>query len=1248
MTRSIADAIAVVGVSALFPGSVGAQSFWQNIVAGRDFMTDVPADHWLVEDYFDSDPAKPGKIYAKRGAFLPAVDFDPLEHGLPPRQLSTTDTAQLLALIVAQKVLDDAASVQFGKVDRRDISVILGVASATELVGQMAARIQRPHWVEGLRNAGFPEDQLQAACDRIEATYPTWDESTFPGLLGNVVAGRIANRLDLGGMNCVVDAACASSLGAVAMAVQELRLGHSSLVITGGVDALNDVFMYMCFSKTPALSPTGDCRPFAEDADGTMLGEGIGMVALRRLVDAERDGDSIYAVLRGVGASSDGRAKSIYAPRSEGQEIAIHRAYEGLDFGPADVGLIEAHGTATTAGDLAEFGGLQRAFAEVPGRQVCALGSIKSQIGHTKAAAGSASLFKTVMALHHKVLPPTIKVDRPNGKLDLANSPFYLNTRTRPWIAPASGAPRRAGVSSFGFGGSNFHVALEEYRGTAGKRVSTMTTHLVLLGGDTPEALLADLAGTAQALADRPVSTIARESQLAFDAGRAHRVAILGADAATVGGNIEAAVGLIGKAPGVAVSLPNRLHYGIGPRTGRIAFLFPGQGSQYLDMGADLAIEFDVARSIWDEAAVLPMGDGPALHDVVHPIPVFEEWERQAQAARLVRTEWAQPAIGATSASMLRLLDTLGLRPDAVAGHSYGEVTALYAAGVIGSLADLLAVSRRRGELMAEAAAGDGAMLAVRAEAAAVQALLDSHRITDVTLANRNSPSQTVVGGRSIAVEAFQPVAEAAGLACRRLTVATAFHTSLVAGSVAPFARFLEGVPFAAPALPVYGNSQAAAYPDRPEAIRETLAGQLAKPVQFADMVDRLYVDGVRTFVEVGPGATLRALVDECLGAQAHLAVAIDGAKADGRAAFLNALGQLGAHGIALNFAALWRDFAVPEDDAGKSTRSPATVKLNGTNYGKPYPPANGAAGRAPARAAQPIAPPTAVAPASAHAHKETMMSARPPSAPAPVAPDAAWTAFQAMQANMLEAQKAFTQALSDSHQAFLRASEASMLQLAGRTAAPLPTETLATGPAPAVEASAPAIAPPVMPMTVPAAPPPRPAATMPAPRAPDLTLVEEAKPSATAADATELLLTVVAEKTGYPVEMLTLDMELEAGLGIDSIKRVQILSALQEKLPQLADVDTAALAALDTLGAIVALAGMTDLPAAAPAAANVDVVALLLAVVAEKTGYPAEMLTLDMELEAGLGIDSIKRVQILSALQEKLPQLADVDTAAL
>ena len=277
--------IAVVGVSALFPGSSDVHGFWRDILSGTDRITDVPPTHWLIEDYYDPDPRAPDKTYAKRGAFLSPIEFDPLEHGVPPTLVPATDTSQLLALIVAKQVLEDATQGQFSKLRRDKVSVILGLTSGQELLVEAASRLQRPVWVKALREEGVAESQVQAICDRIANSYVPWQEGTFPGLLGNVVAGRIANRLDLGGTNCACDAACASALSALSMGLSELYLGDSDLVLVGGVETFNDIFMFMCFSKTPALSFSGDCRPFDARADGTMLGEGLAEILNPRLLE---------------------------------------------------------------------------------------------------------------------------------------------------------------------------------------------------------------------------------------------------------------------------------------------------------------------------------------------------------------------------------------------------------------------------------------------------------------------------------------------------------------------------------------------------------------------------------------------------------------------------------------------------------------------------------------------------------------------------------------------------------------------------------------------------------------------------------------------------------------------------------------------------------------------------------------------------------------------------------------------------
>ncbi|MHC4838668.1 MAG: beta-ketoacyl synthase N-terminal-like domain-containing protein, partial [Planctomycetota bacterium] len=751
MSQPSRTPLAIVGVSALFPGSVDKTGFWRNIVEGADLLTDVPPGHWLIEDYYDADPSAPDKTYAKRGGFLPDVDFDALSWGIPPSIVPATDTAQLLALIVAQQVLSDATRGDLSRFDRERTSVILGVTSAQELLGSMVSRLQRPVWTRALREAGLPESEVGSICDRIAANYAPWQESTFPGLLGNVVAGRIANRLGIGGTNCVTDAACASTFSALSMAASELYLGDSDLVVCGGVDTMNDIFMYMCFSKTPAMSPTGDCRPFSDAADGTMLGEGLGMFALRRLEDAERDGDPIYAVIRGVGTSSDGRSKSVYAPLPKGQAKSIRRALAHAGYGAETVELIEAHGTGTKAGDAAEFEGLRMVFDESgrADRQWCALGSVKSQVGHTKAAAGAAGLFKAVLALQHKTLPPSAKIARPNPKLNVEESPFYLSTEARPWVRSAD-HPRRAGVSSFGFGGSNFHVSVEEYTGPGrAKRARTWDAELVLVAGSDG----AEVAAKARALADEAESAPKQaESLLQFLAARSRReakgparLALVVANAATLATRLRSAAQAIEAAPEAAFERPDGTAYGVGEPAGGVAFVFPGQGSQSIGMCGAAARNFDAAISAWDEAAALDLADA-GLHEVVFPRPVFDDADREAQAARLTATEWAQPAIGCASESLLRLMQAVGITPDAVAGHSFGEVTALRAAGAL-SPADFLRVARLRGEQMAAASGGRaGAMTAVSATRTEVEALIEASGAA-VVLANHNHPKQVVVSG---------------------------------------------------------------------------------------------------------------------------------------------------------------------------------------------------------------------------------------------------------------------------------------------------------------------------------------------------------------------------------------------------------------------------------------------------------------------------------------------------------------------
>ena len=1161
--------IAVVGVSALFPGSSDARGFWSDILAGRDLVTEVPPSHWLIEDYYDPDPAALDKTYCKRGAFLSPVDFNPMEFGVPPSIVPATDTAQILALIVAQKVLEDASQGQFAAMNRERISVLLGVTSAQELLGSMVSRLQRPVWIKALRESGIPETEAQAICDRMARSYVPWQEASFPGLLGNVVAGRIANRFDLRGTNAVVDAACASSLAAMSMGINELELGQSDLVIAGGVDTMNDIFMYLCFSKTPALSPTGDCRPFSDAADGTLLGEGMAMFALKRLADAERDGDRVYAVIRGLGSASDGRSKSVYAPLPDGQARALRRAYQAAGFGPETIELVEAHGTGTKAGDAAEFEGLCVAFRE-SGRgdqQWCALGSIKSQIGHTKAAAGAAGLFKAIMALHHKVLPPTIKIERPNPKFDLERSPFYLNLHARPWIRDGA-HPRRAAVSSFGFGGSNFHVALEEYAPAGAARpafrLRVAPTELVLLGArDAP-----GLAEQCRRMAERPgeIAQTARASQLGFRAREAARLAVCAASAQELSEKLLHAAAAIEKSPATPLTAPTGIFYSAAPaEPGRIAFVFPGQGSQYVGMGADVAMSIEAARAAWDQAAAQTF-DGRGVHQVVFPAPAFTDEERDAHTRVLTATEWAQPALGVQSAALLRVLSALGVRPDCVAGHSFGEVVALHAAGAIDE-ATLVRVSRRRGELMREAASTPGAMTAVARSIDDVRPVLAKVLAVagaEVVIANHNAPEQVVLSGAQEAIARVEEALAATQIPAKRLTVATAFHSPLVAGSSAPFLDYLRSVDLAAPEIDVYGCADAMPYPREAEAVRRRLAAQLAQPVRFVEQIEAMYASGVRTFLEVGPGSVLSELIDRILGAREHRAIHLDRKGRHGLTSLQHALGRLAVAGVSMKFSVLWDDLAPPVETP--ATKPAMSIPVSGVNQGKPYPPVGGAKELPPPNAPRPVEPRPVEPP---RAVMET-----PPAQP-PLEAHGEWLrAYQAAQRQTAEAHAAYQRAMADSHMAFLRTAETSFAGLG----ALLGGQPIATAPAtisqqlaeavvvPAIVAP-PVVAPPafVGPVSTPiiAAEPPRAPVTLELPKA-------APEPAAQAVDLEALMMSVVADKTGYPAEMLGAHMDLEADLGIDSIKRVEILAAFRESAPGLPEVKATELGQLRTLGQIV------------------------------------------------------------------------------
>ncbi|MFZ0724248.1 MAG: SDR family oxidoreductase [Desulfobacterales bacterium] len=1304
--------IAIIGIGCFFPKSPGLKEFWRLIVTGEDAIGEVPATHWTAEDYFDADPDAPDRTYCKRGGFLPPVMFDPTEFGIPPALLEATDTSQLLGLMAAKMALTDAGYGDGKAFNRAKTSVILGVTGTQELVIPLGARLGFPHWRRALERAGVAAATVEDVLSRISNAYVPWQEGSFPGLLGNVVAGRICNRLDLGGTNCVVDAACASSMSAIHMAILELAAGRSDMVVTGGVDTLNDIFMHMCFAKTRILSPTGDARPFSKDADGTVLGEGVGLLVVKRLADAEKDGDRIYAVIRGIGSASDGKSQSIYAPRPEGQAMALQNAYANAGIDPNTVELIEAHGTGTRVGDKVEFQALSRVFGDRTAAEPdCAIGSVKSMIGHAKAAAGAAGLIKSVLALHHKILPPTLKAEQPDPELGIDSSRFYLNAVNRPWL-PRPDHPRRCGVSAFGFGGSNFHVVLEEYGSEKTAAAWDGSIEIMAVSAASKAALRQKILRLKSDIeAGLPPAAAAFQSRRAFGADDACRLLGVLEPAAADARSDSPSANFLQEAlaflddHGVAppVHRPN-LFYGEGRPGGKLAFLFPGQGSQYPGMGRDLVCRFPDAFDAL--AAADREFDGErSLSRAVYPLPVSYPQDSALQATALRRTDMAQPAIGAISLAMLAVLADFGVRPDATAGHSFGELTALHAAGWI-DRPSFISLAVTRGRLMAAADLGAGAaasgMLAVQAPLAEIEALIDSHGL-DVVLANRNAPRQGVLAGSRAALAAAESICREKGYGCVRLPVAAGFHSKYMEKALQPFQKALRSIGVSPTAIPVFSNTTGEPYPADAQRAAVLLGDHLRQPVAFVDEINHLHAAGIRTFLEIGPRSILSGLVADILAGETFEALALDAStgKRSGLGDLARTLCRLAAIGHPVKLGR-WED-APPRPGARKPLMQ---IPLTGANSRLPdgkkrrQPPVS----PPPARSDEVQAPAVLTTPApfeaktpNSHSPLDTESTTmiKKPASPQPIDPpavpavpsratDAAWIgqAFATLQQG-LSSMQALQQQTAETHQKFLDA----QIQ-AGRTLQTMLEHTrhlAATATHQGYTSVIPEVKEPAPPAAYPTPLPQfgrRPTSGRketidPAEKSPSATGAQDdarrgapdAAPSGapspgspTAMELQRVLIEVVSDLTGYPIEMIKPDMDIEADLGIDSIKRVEILSTIEERVPGLPAIAPAVIGKMKTLGQVADLllaprdrspdaepAPGREAPAAAAQPLEADRQALmgvLIEVVGELTGYPAEMIDAGMDIEADLGIDSIKRVEILSAIEEKLPGLHRVSPA--
>jgi acyl transferase domain-containing protein/NAD(P)H-dependent flavin oxidoreductase YrpB (nitropropane dioxygenase family)/NADP-dependent 3-hydroxy acid dehydrogenase YdfG len=1210
--RPAPEPIAIVGMACHFPGAQGLRQYWQNIVGGVDAIREVTDDRWSADQLFDPRRGA-DKVYAKWGGFLDDMAFDPQRYGIAPASLSSIEPAQLLTLEVARQALADAGFAD-RPFERERTACIIAVGGMNDLGTIYNFRALLPQYLAMVD--GLPEATRRKIIDSLFQQLPKWTEDTFPGILGNVVAGRIANRLDLGGSNFTVDAACAASLAALEVGFRQLRDGDADVALVGGVDCTNSPMGFMCFSQTHALSPRGRSQPFDAGADGIVISEGVGAVVLKRLVDAERDGDRIYALIHGVGSASDGRHRSLTAPHPPGQVMALQRAYLDAAIDPLDVTLIEAHGTGTALGDKSEIAALASLLGE-QATPTCALGSVKSMIGHTKVAAGMAGLIKGVLALQHRLLPPTIGVERPLAAVQAAGSPLYLNSEARPWLHLGRVHPRYCGVSAFGFGGTNFHAVLGEYTGAyrAADACSLQprSVELFAFAGATraeiTDALKHLLDGVAQApqvdLAQLAFS-LYREQHLIRRAngGQPCRLVVSAVSVGDLRQKLQRAQAQLSE-PGQFPKAPGMYYRDSVGAVGAVCFLFPGQGAQRINMLRDLVSALPALHSCFEQP--LEQGASPQrIADLVYPRPAFSDAERSVQQQALNATDIAQPALGMVNLAAFDVLSSYGLTADFMAGHSYGEYAALCAGGAI-SREQLVWLSLARGRLSAQAP--EGAMAALGVDAAAAAAAIERLGLA-VSVANLNAPDQTVIAGTTAALEAaLEPLAQA-GIRVKRLAVSTAFHCAHMAAVGAELEAELSQVQFAATRVPVFSNVTAAPYPDDGAQMRALLARHLVEPVRFADQIEALYAAGARVFIECGPGLTLTTLAGRVLGQRPHTVLAIDAADRDGWVQLAHLLSQAVAAGLPVNLEPWFAGRGLAErrlddvvaDERRRTAHGPLIWRVNG---GRALPWAQAAAPAASLAAAEaasaaagavasasgavlatlPRISPAAPPPAAAlfHYRRITMstedlgpedLPQHSIAAPAPAQQGSAaqfvqiqngvarLLDFHSEQQHSLRHFLDFQAQLAGIAAPVARVAPARLLQrsAAPRVSVPQSSKAAPSLPAPPPPTPAAPVAP-VMPSRQMRAPvlPPLPAA--PAPSAP-LTLgaavaaAATAATPASAADFSAELLKAVSERTGYPVEMLDMDAHMEADLGIDSIKRIEIFSGLTQRHSLVGDRD--------------------------------------------------------------------------------------------
>ncbi|MGD8834293.1 MAG: beta-ketoacyl synthase N-terminal-like domain-containing protein [Desulfobacteraceae bacterium] len=1283
--------IAITGMACIYPGAPDIEIYWQNILAKVDAIGDPPKSAWDADIYYDPSSTENDRLYCKRGGYIAdLVFFDPIKHGIMPHSVEGGEPDQWLALQVGRDALTDAGYPDLvPEADRTAVIIGKGNYINHGSLSLIQTTLVVDQTLELIKSI-YPE-RSQADMDllrhEMKRCLPPLNGDTVNGLVPNITASRIANRLDLKGPAYTVDGACASSLLAIDIAAADLNANKIDLALVGGAQVTTPVPILSIFCQLGALSRRQEIRPFDQNHDGTLLAEGIGMIVLKRRADAERDGDRIYAVVKGVGTSSDGRSLGVLAPRPEGQAMAIQSAYDATGISPDSVRLIEAHGTGTPVGDSTEIQSLSAVFGDRKGAVPrCAIGSVKSMIGHCMPAAGIAGVIKTALAIYNKVLPPTINVERPKKDLELEKTPFYINSETRPWIHGYTDHPRRAGVNAFGFGGINAHAILEETSGQsnciATNDIYHWETEVFVLEAKSRSDLIRRIKSLCTLLKDWKESVSMKDLAGSVNSGRCNHQVQIGFVASS-GQNLKEKMekAMVLLADDKCSSIRNRkgIYFFEKPlyRFGKLAFLFPGEGAQYVNMLSDLCIQFPEVRSSFDRMDQILIGHerGYVPSDYIFPAPQFSADEKKIAEDRILKMDGAVESVLAANDALFNLAGVLGIQPDCLLGHSTGEYSAMAAAGVFNLADDNHNPSPARelnisyGKLDADRKIPSTRLVAVAKDGPYVKELLKEID-AEVFVGMENCRYQTVIVGFGAEMDKVLQRFDGLGLIYQNLPFDRPYHTPLFKEFAEKLRELFSRWHIDRPRIPIYSCTSTAPFPDQVDEIRALVVEHWLQPVKFARTIERMHQDGVRIFLELGPKGNLTTFIGDILKGRDHAAIPANIQRHCGITQMNHMVAELAAQGVPIDFDPLYSrrglkqialdGSAIGATDRDKTTSlkklatgwpaikiSKETSKLMQSSIYR-TPSDSNIHEAEPARPSKPQTQSNEIDTAHHNRHKENQGRG------SAVAPFASTNVNEKVMTDYLKTMEHFLVVQESVMQTYLSSSR---IAVTGNTnGASAIQGAHQHPPGPAAEAND-------LQMTTASE------------SFEQAQKVKSTVVSDVSREITTVLLELVSEKTGYPTDILDLNFDLEADLGIDSIKRVEILSAFIERCPIASEAAMEQMSQLKKLQQIIDYYNAhktgkehtkeavrfcqpqdrSDLPSqlsredqadATPcvpdAAITQDNKAMLLELVGEKTGYPPEALDLNLDMEADLGIDSIKRIEIVSAFIEKRPMATE------